>query len=114
MATTWMLHNTPPPPIDVSGLHAPAKPRSSPDGTELLANAEISAFQEQQLWLAKMLRDDAPYDGLKTLSVHLKSCGMEWVRAFLQAGAVDAFSRIRIACPAAAVAAAAVAFGEPL
>ena len=39
-----------------------------------------------------MLRDDAPYDGLKTLSVHLKSCGMEWVRAFLQAGAVDAFA----------------------
>ena len=59
MATTWMLHNTPPPPIDVSGLHAPAKPIGSPDGTELLANAEISAFQEQQLWLAKMLRDDA-------------------------------------------------------
>ena len=40
----------------------------------------------------EMLRDDAPYDGLKTLSVHLKSCGMEWVRAFLQAGAVDAFA----------------------
>ena len=33
MATTWMLHNTPPPPIDVSGLHAPAKPIGSPDGT---------------------------------------------------------------------------------